>query len=71
MCMRGNPNKFRTAKLKEEKGRGKGVGKGKVDFKRTRTGKAYLGEEQTQETEWWLEEDCIGWSKVKKAGRAF
>ena len=31
-----------------------------------RIGKAYLGEEQTQDTEWWSEEDCIWWSKGKK-----
>ena len=64
MSMHGNPKFFRTAKLKEEKGEGKGVGKGKVGFKRT--GEAYLGEEQTQDTEWWSEEDCTWWSKGKK-----
>ena len=44
--------------------RRRGKGKGKGGFKRT--GKAYLGEEQTQDPEWWSEEDSVWWSKGKR-----
>ena len=39
-------------------------GKDKGGFKRT--GRAFLGEAQAQEPEWWSEEDCAWWSKGKK-----
>ena len=60
--MVGSPVSSKVAKLKQEKGKGKGKGNG--GFKRT--GKAHFGEEQTQDPEWWSEEDSVWWSKGKK-----
>ena len=40
-----------VAKLKEEKGKGKGGFKG--------ISRAHFGEEQTQDPEWWSEEDSV------------
>ena len=60
--MVGSPVSSKVAKLKEEKAKEKGKGKG--GFKRT--GKAHFGEEQTQDLEWWSEEDSVWWSKGKK-----
>ena len=62
----GSPESFRFAKLQEEKAKEKA--KAKVDSKEL--GRAYLGEEQTQDTEWWSEEDSVWWSKGKKARKA-
>ena len=41
--------------------KGKGKGKGKSGFKRTE--RAFRGEEQAQDLEWWSEEDFAWWSK--------
>ena len=46
-----------SRKLKEGRGKGKGKGESKGP------GRAFLGEEQTQESELWSEEDCAWWSK--------
>ena len=51
--------KVSGSQVKRRKGKGEGEGKG--GFKRT--GKAYLGEEQTKDPEWWSEEDGVWWSK--------
>ena len=48
----------------KKKKNGKGKGKGKGGFKRT--GRAFLGEEQAQDPEWWSEEDSVWWSKEKR-----
>ena len=47
---------LKVAKLKEEKGKGKGWFKG--------TGRAHFGEEQTQEIEWWSEEESVQEKRV-------
>ena len=52
---------FKGRQVKRRKGKGKRKGKG--GFKRT--GRAYLGEEQRQDSEWLSEEDCAWWSKGK------
>ena len=57
--------KFQDRQVKRRKGKGKGKGGSK------RTGKAYIGEEQTKDTEWWSEEDCAWWSKGKKKQERF
>ena len=46
-----------------------GKGKGKGGFKRT--GRAILGEEQAQDTQWWSEEDFAWWSKGKRGKKGF
>ena len=46
--------------------RGKGKGKGKAKGGSKRIGNAYCGEEQTQDNNWWSEEDSVWWSKCKK-----
>ena len=53
---------FKGRQVKRRKG--KGQGKGKVRSKRT--GRAFFGDEQTQDTEWLQEEDPVWWSKGKK-----
>ena len=54
---------FKIVTLKEEKAKEKA----KVDWGRLKSiGNAYLGEEQTQDTEWWSEEDSVWWSKGKE-----
>ena len=56
-------SQFRSREAKRRKRQRKKV-KGKGGFKRT--GKAHFGEEQTQDPEWWSEEDSAWWSKDKK-----
>ena len=51
----GSPDLLKVAKLKDGKVKGKG------GFKTT--GTAHFGEEQTQDPEWWSEEDSVWWSK--------
>ena len=58
--------KFQDRQVKRRKGKGEGEGKG--GFKRT--GKAHFGEEQTQDLEWWSEEDSVWSSKDKKGKKA-
>ena len=41
--------------------KGKGQGKGNSGFKRT--GRAFLGEEQAQDPEWWSEKNFAWWSR--------
>ena len=53
--------KFQERQVKRRKGNGKGKGGLK------RIGNAYFGEEQTQDNDWWSEEDCVWWSKGKKS----
>ena len=55
--------------MKRRKGKGKGKGKGRSK----RTGRAFFGDEQAQDSEWWSEEDFAWWSKRKarKAMMAF
>ena len=53
---------FKSRKVKRRKGKGKGKGKGRLK----RIGNAYLGEKQTQDNDWWTEEDGVWWSKGKK-----
>ena len=53
---------FKGRQLKRRKGKGKGKGKGKSK----RTGKAVYGGEQSQEQEWWPEEDFAWWFKGSK-----
>ena len=50
-----NPKKNGIVKLKRRKEKGKGKGKG--GFKRI--GDVYIGEEQTQDNDWWSEEDSV------------
>ena len=45
----------RSLSVKKRKGKGNGKGKGGSK----RTGKAYLGEEETRDPERWSEEDCF------------
>ena len=60
--MLGSPQHFPIVTLKE-----KVKEKAKVDSGRLKSiGNAYLGEEQTQDTEWWSEEDSVWWSKGKE-----
>ena len=49
----GNPKKIGIAKLKRRKVKGKVKG----GFKRI--GNVYIGEEQTQDNDWWSEEDSV------------
>ena len=49
--------------------RRKGKGKGKGGFKGTR--RAFLGEEQALDSEWWSKEDCAWWSKGKRGKKGF
>ena len=60
--MLGSPDHSRAAK-REEKGKVKG--KGKVGFKGTQ--RAFLGEEQAQDTEQRSEDDDAWWSKENGA----
>ena len=53
---------FKGRQMKRRSGRGTGKGKGR--FKRT--GRAFFGDEQTQDTEWRQEEDPVWWSKGNK-----
>ena len=46
----------------EKKREGKRKGKGRSK----RTGRAFFGDEQAQDPEWWQEEDPVWWSKWKK-----
>ena len=48
--------------MKRRKGKVKGKGKGRSK----RTGRAFFGDEQAQDPEWWQEEDLVSWSKGKK-----
>ena len=54
------PFKGRQVKRREGKGKGKGKGRPK------RTGRAFFGDEQAQDPEWWQEEHRVWWSKGKK-----
>ena len=49
---------FNGRQVKRRKGKGKGRSK--------RTGRAFFGDEQTHDPEWWSEEDFAWWSKGKK-----
>ena len=60
----GSPDRFKGRQVKRKKGKGKGKGKGQDRFKRL--GNTYLGEEQTQDNDWWPEEDGVWWSMGKK-----
>ena len=40
-------------------------------IQKDRTGRAFLGEEQAQDPEWWSEEDFAWWSKRKKGKKGF
>ena len=66
--MLGSPVSSKVAKFFFLKNKGK-KGNGKGGFKST--GKAYLGEEQTQDTEWWSEENSVWWSKGKMRRERF
>ena len=53
---------FKGRQVKQRRGKGKGKGKGRSK----RTGRAFFGEEQAQDPEWWSEEGFAWWSKGKK-----
>ena len=53
---------FKKSPSEEKKRKGKGKGKG--GFKGS--GRAFMGEEQAQDLEWWSEEDFAWWSKGKR-----
>ena len=53
---------FKGRLVKRRKGKGKGKGRGRSK----RTGRAFFGDEQAQDPEWWQEEDQVWWSKGKK-----
>ena len=53
---------FKRRKVKRRKGKGKGKDKGRSK----RTGRAFFGDEQTQDPERRQEEDVVWWSKGKK-----
>ena len=59
----------RPSKGRQVRRRGKGKRTGKGGFKGT--GRAFLGEEQAQDPEWWSEEDCAWWSKGREARKVF
>ena len=54
------PIKGRQVKRRKGKGKEKGKGRSKSN------GRAFYGDEQVQDPEWWSEEDFGGWSKGKK-----
>ena len=58
---------FKGRQVRRRKGKGKGKGKG--GFKGT--GRAFLGEDQAQDPEWWSEGDCAWWSKGKRGKKGF
>ena len=64
MCMHGNPQKFRTAKLKEEKLNAKVLAKAELVSKEL--ARHTLVKNRHKTLNWWSEEDCIWWSKGKK-----
>ena len=53
---------FKGRQVKRRKGKGKGKGKERS----RRTGRAFFGDEQAQDPEWWSEEDSAWWSKGEK-----
>ena len=53
---------FKGRQVKRRKGKGNGKG----ESRSRRTGRAFFGEEQAQDPEWWSEEDVAWWSKGKK-----
>ena len=53
---------FKGRQVKTRKGKGKGKGKGRSKT----TGRAFFGDEQVQDPEWWSEEDFAWWSEGKK-----
>ena len=53
--------------MRRRKGKVKGKGKGRSK----RTGRAFSGDEQTQDTEWRQEEDPVWWSKGKKGKKGW
>ena len=57
---------FKGRQVKRRKGKGKGKGKGRSK----KTGRAFIGEEQVQDPEWWSEED-FAWSKGKKGKKGW
>ena len=59
--------KFQDRQVKRRTGKRKAQGIG--GFKRI--GNVYLGEEQTQDNDWWSEEDSVWWSKRKKGRKGF
>ena len=56
----GSPDCLKSRQVKRRKGKGKGKG----GFKGS--GRAFMGEEQAQDLEWWSEEDFPWWSKGKR-----
>ena len=50
---------FKGRQMKRRKGKGKGKGQGRSK----RTGRAFFGDEQVQDPEWWSEEDFDGLQK--------
>ena len=55
---------FKSRQVKRRKEKGKGKGKGKRRSKRT--GRAFFGDEQAQDLEWWSEVDFAWWSEGKE-----
>ena len=53
---------FKGRQVRRRKGKGRAKGKGGFNG----TKRAFLGEEQAQDPEWWSEEDCARWSKGKR-----
>ena len=53
---------FKGRKVKRRKGKEKGKSKGRS----IRTRRAFFGDKQVQDPEWWSEEDFAWWSKGKK-----
>ena len=58
---------FKSRQVRRRKGKGKG--KGTCGFRGT--GRAFPGEEQAQDNEWWSEKDCAWWSKGRKGKKGF
>ena len=65
--MPGSPDRLRATKCRKEKAKAKE----KVKADSRRTGRAFFGEEQAQDPEWWSEEDFSWWSKGKKGKKGF
>ena len=57
---------FKGRQVKRRKGKGKGKGKGRSK----RTGRAFFGDEQAQDPEWWSEETLLGCSKERLGRKA-
>ena len=60
--MPGSPDHSRAARRREETEKAMDKVKGRSQ----RTGRAFFGDEQAQDPEWWSQEDFAWWSEGKK-----